>query len=184
MNIPQLDVLAFLKQFTQWQMKYPLSVDDYRWATYPMRAALLTGTTTGSVTQRIPNTHIALVYSIHAFVRITDLSAESLAISAVGNPTFKERLALKANNCKFDFKIADGDVAKFVEGASALQENLGSLHPAAGGEPYRYNPPMIVDGGKTLQLDLSLEDTAADVVGSTTLYGVGVRALLVRRQGN
>lgn len=153
-----------------------------REALIPLTGSISSSTSNGEVTAdyRIPaGEHLAL-REMRGLISISDLSAETLAIATVGNPTFSERLLMKASNCRFDLVVSD-DKRQLVENSTKLE--LAAITTMLGGIPVFMNPPEIVLSGLTLRATFTLTDQAADVIGASTRYGILLIGTFVKRTG-
>ena len=173
-----LDIVEYLKQFTTWNFKAPLTADDYRWASYQMRATLNSTTTTAQVTQRVPANWNALLYAIQGHLAFDAITAETLSITGVGNPGIQDRILMKAMNTRIDLQVSDRQEKLF----ETAVKPLSNLLTVVGGEPFTMNPPHFIKGGDTIQLDLSLGETTAAVIGGAYRAGVDLKILLVRNR--
>lgn len=170
-------VVAWLKQYTPWEIKTPLTPEEYECVAITMRTRLLAGTTSGQQNFRVRSNHVLLITTIRGHLAFNDLDGETLAITGLGNPDMHDRLFIKAMNCRMDLMNQDRNI-KIFEGGQTLP--LAQLLPMTGGEPIRFDPPHIVMPGQTIQLDTTLNETAAALVGGSTDYGVQIDGILVR----
>ena len=101
-----------------------------------------------------------------------DSAVETLSIGNLGNPSFQDRVTLKAANALCNLHIDSGDntITKGVD------FTLGTIAPATGGEPIvmggRDRPGGIIGHGRVVQFQVTLQDTAAGIIGGKTRYGV------------
>lgn len=162
---------AYLKELRD------LGPEDYREIAVPLLAALTTSTVTGSDKFRAPSTHNFAITEIRGHILLRDLSTESQAVSAVGNPSFPDRVAIKASNCRLALQNTDRTQKIFETSA---QLSIGTFVEFAGGRPMVFDRPQILPAGENVQVDFTLVDTASDVVGGTTEYGIILIGALVR----
>lgn len=173
-----VDIHAFLQQFTPWQFKAPLSPDDFRWASIQLRARLTTSTTSGQVNYRAPANFNMLIFGIQAHLALNDPDGETVTVTGIGNPDVVSRMLMKAMNARVALQNSDRP-----GGAKIFEQNdkpLGNLVVPIG-KPLEFFPPHMVKDAENLQMDVSLQDTAAAIVGGSTDYGVDILALLVRK---
>lgn len=180
-----LDVVAYLRQWTTWRFKYPLTDDDYRPIVYTLRGEIVSGTTSRTITQRIATNYVFLLREIHGLLSFNNGTAETLGLVGLGNLDVQNRMALKAMNTRLDLRAADKDL-KFFDGTSVGSTGSGimtlaTLLPAAGGRPLIFDPvPAVVQGGDTLELVIYTQDTTASVLGASTNMGLEFRGHLLK----
>ena len=177
------DIKNWIKQFVgkDWKIQFPLRDDDYRWDVKHIDVVMSTTTTSGTDTYEVPNTHIGLITKISGHLAIQDWSTETQAVSAVGNPSPVDRLVIKGQNCRVRLQNADkGDYIIGGTVGGGEKSTLADFMRAAGGEPVAFDPPHIVSNGEVLEMALDLQDTASDVVGGSTRYGLQMQVLLIR----
>lgn len=180
--VPGLDLMgpaaveAYLKQFTEWNFKLPLTLDDYFWRSEQLRAAITTSATTGTVTYRTPANFNGLLFEIQGHLAFNAVTTETQSIAGIGNPGILERIALKAMNSRIALQNVDRGWKLF----STADKPLSSILSILGGKPLVFNPPYILSDGEALQMDITSQDTAASVIGGSTNVGLDLIALFVR----
>lgn len=173
-----VDIHAFLQQFTPWSFKSPLTPDDYRWASIQLRQRLTTSVQSGQVNFRAPANFNMLIFAITGHLAFNDPDGETLSITGIGNPSVVDRILLKAMNVRIAFQNSDRS------GGAKIFENqdkpLSNLLPHVGGKPLEFFPPYIVKDAENLQMDVSILDTGTSIIGGSTDVGLDLTALLVR----
>lgn len=170
-------VVAWLQQFTPWQLQSPLTPHEFEQAAITMRTRLTTSTTSGTQTFRVRSTHVLLIKSIRGHLAFNAVTGETLAITGVGNPGVLERMQIKAMNCRMTLENQDRTIPLFAGGQDLpLSQILTNL----GGKPLEFDPPHIVLPGQTLSLATTLQDTTGAIVGGSTDYGVQVDGYWLR----
>ncbi|MDO8688542.1 MAG: hypothetical protein Q7R39_00770 [Dehalococcoidia bacterium] len=151
--------------------------EDFRKVAETLKATLNSAAAyTGQATFRAPATHNFVIEKILAHLVFKAPTTETASIVGIGNPSTIDRMALKAMNCKVDLQNTDR-AQKVIETNSL---SLAALHRAAGGEPMEFEPGHILLAGEQVQMDLSLIDTTASVVGGDTEYGLVLVGTLIR----
>lgn len=155
-----------------------LSPERYRPVAIPLFKSLSTTTTSSSDKFTCPDIQRFLIRRILAHLQIADLSAESQAVSAVGNPSFRDRLVMKAANCRINIQNTSR-TQKLIDGDNGLV--LASLMSPVGDGPIDWrDAPYILMPGETVKVDMALIDTASDAAGGATEYGVVLEGILLR----
>lgn len=178
-GIPEIgDAAKFLSQYTTHPIQLPLTNETYRWV-FPTLAVSLTTTTTSDVNEyKLPNTHHLLITKIQGHLAFNNPDGETLSITGLGNPSLRDRIALKAMNCRMKL------INTARTGEQIFPNNdlaLSTLIEAAGGGPIELPTPHFIHAGDTLEMTAALQDTAAAIVGGSTQYGVVVHGLLIRK---
>lgn len=174
------NIVGYLRQFTKWRFKTPVDPDDYRWATVQMKQTVTTGNAAGvpTTSYRAPANFHMLVFGIEGHLAFNSLSSETLSVSNIGNPSVQDRLLIKAMNARLAFTNTDRN------GGTKIFENanlpLASVLDYLGGQPLAFEPPHVVPNGENLQLDITMSDTTAAVIGGSTDIGINIKALFVR----
>lgn len=155
-----------------------LSSEDFRRVAVCLRKTLNTTTTSDNDTYKCPSTHKLLIERVHPHLCITDLSAETAAVATgiILSTTagYVEREAFKAGNCRLEMLNNDTQERLIGENRTTTLRHLFF-------DAYDWRKaPHILTPGQTLQMNVSLIDTASDVVGAGTEYGLILSALLVR----
>lgn len=167
---------AFLKHYTEWNFRTPLSPDDYFWRDETLVAAITTSTTTGQVTYRGPANFNGLLWEVRGSIAFNSVTTETLSITAgttgIGNPDLDARVLKKAMNMRLDLKNSDREQKLFGTAAKPLSDLLR--------DPLKCDPPHVLPDGEALQLDIATQDTTAAVLGASTNIGVSLLMLFVR----
>lgn len=169
---------AFLKTFTDWNFRTPLSPDDYFWRDETLVATITTSATTGQVTYRGPANFNGLIWEVRGSLAFNAATTETLSITGsggttgIGNADVDARVLLKAMNYRLDLKNVDREQKIFGTAAKPLSDLLR--------DPLKCDPPTTLPEGEALQLDIASEDTTAAIMGGSTDVGVSVLMLFVR----
>lgn len=160
-----------------------LDPEQIRGVIIPLYATLLSTTTTGYDTYRVPTTHDLLIEEIRPHLLALDISTELYATIDANlhmGPTMEDRLILKASNCKVDLKNSDRE-QKVIENHSLV---LVSLMKPVGDSLKFGTTPHKVPAGETLRLDVALQDSDHTLTGvastGSTQYGLVLVGKLVR----
>lgn len=148
-----------------------LSPEDYRLIEVPLMVALSTSATSGTDTFRALTTHHFVIKELRGHILIRDVTSETVAVSNYGNPSYRDRIAIKANNCRVTLQNTDRS-QKVFESSNNL--NLGSFMRVSGGAPIVVDPPHILPAGETLEATFTLVDTTSAVVGGTSKVEYGL----------
>ncbi len=148
-------------------------------AVVTMKAALLSGTTQGSYTFRVPTDEVFLVKEIRGHFSFNNVNSELLALGNFAAMTPSEYVAAKARNCLITLERTDRQLAIAIESGFALADILGG----AGGSPIRFDemgPAWIVPPSESLKMTATLLDTDAASVGESSNYGIMLSGALLR----
>lgn len=169
-----------------------LHPEQLRVVVIPMFVTLDGVTQSGYDTYRVPTTHDLVIEQIRAHLVLLDPANEGGGIGTVGEPGsviqtgklvlvgYRDRLAMKANNCLLDLKNSDRE-QKVIDNHSM---SLGTLHEAAGGMPIDLGAtPQKVIAGESIRLDVRYAAvTPAPLIAGSTQYGVVLIGKLIRVQ--
>lgn len=172
-----MDLISFLKQFSDYPMAYPITQNSCRAIVPVLRKPLSSTTTSDSDTWRCPSTHNAIFFRMRGHLAFNAFTSEQTSIPGIGNPTVLDRLAIKSMNCNVKLYNTDRSNENVIDNQ---QMRLADILPTIGGDPVTMDPPLIVLNGQTLQMDVSLNDTTTSVVGGATEYGIVLEGLLIR----
>lgn len=169
-------IIKYLRQFTKWRMKHPLTPEDYRWVEETLKVSLTSTATTGTKTYHAPANYIFLLFAIEGYLVPTAPVSEVVGITGLGNPDYKNRLLIKSTNVLVDLQNADRDHKLF----GTAPRPLSSILPVVGGTVKWMQPPYVVPDGEAIQLDLSMASTNSEIVGAAFDAGVSLYGLQVR----
>lgn len=170
-SAPGTRVRAYLAELLQ------ISPAELRPVAIPMQVALLSGTTTLSDTNYVVAADQDLyLYSIAGYLSPNDLSAEPTAMLTWLNLEPSERYLVKAMNCAVQMENVTRNY-KVFDGREAM---LSSLMPPFG-MPLQWpvETPFCAPAKHVLKATFTLQDTASDVVGASTDYGILLSGVLV-----
>jgi len=153
-----------------------LDPEKYRPVAIPLFKSLSTTTTSSSDKYTCPDVQRFVIRWIRHHLQIADLSAESQAVSAIGNPSYVDRLAMKMGNCRINIQNTSR-TQRLIDGDNGLVLDSIRQRPI----DWR-DAPYILMPGETVKVDMALIDTASDVVGGATEYGVVLEGFLLRLQ--
>lgn len=149
---------------------------DYRAVVVPLKVSLSAALLTDTAKFQVPGTYKFALHEIRGHLQITDVSAESLAIAGLGNLSYLDRLAAKAANCKLQLVNADRDSLRIFERPNSSDLVVQALRE----ETIKFKEPMMFGNSENIQLTGTLVDTATDIVGGATEYGVLLVGTLIR----
>lgn len=173
-----------------YELAKDLSPEDYRAVLVTLKATLGSGTTSSSDTYRVPATHEFVIEEIRGHLVLTQFDSELLAMNhasdatkgigsseLTGTLTLRDRILMKAMNCRLDLKNSDREQKLFDNQSLALSSILSIV----GGPPAsREDEPHVVPAGETLILNAALINTDAKMLGGLTEYGVTLVGSLIR----
>lgn len=163
-----------------------LGPDDFISNTVELKVDLDAALLTDKAEYQVPGEYRLYIFEIRALIAMNEfqsdeaLGAGVLSIGGAINRTLAKALATQVKLVDVDEKNE-----KLLHDAGAEDLNaticLGSLIPAAGGEPIRFVDdndvfPLIIEAGHTLRMDATL----AEAMGGNTEYGLELVAVLVR----
>ena len=155
-----------------------LDVTEIREVVVPMMAVLQVGTTTSSDKYTIPGDHMLLIHEIRGHLLMKSMTSETVAITGIGNPSFLDRVAMKAMNCKVG--LVQNESKLDILG-DTNENTLGMLVGLPGSRPLKFDKvPQKVLRGNTLLMTCELVDTTASIVGGATEYGLAIIGTLVK----
>lgn len=176
------DIIKYLRQFTNWRFKTPLTPDDYFWRAETLKSTITTAALTGSVTYTPPANFNALLFSIEGLIAFNAITAETLSVMnaagtlGIGNPNLVERVLMKAMNTT----LALQNVGRSAKIFSTNNLPISAILPGIAGEAMRFKVPYPLPDGEQLQLDLSTVDSTAAVIGGSYDAGIVAKFLFVR----
>lgn len=164
--------------------------EQYRAVMVPMFYTLDGAVQSGYDIYRVPTTHDLVIEQIRPHLVLLDPTNEGGVIGTVGEPGsviqtgkitltgYRDRLAMKANNCLLDLKNSDRE-QKIIDNHSMT---LGMLHEAAGGAIVDFGAtPHKVPAGETLRLDVRYAALLpAPLIAGSTQYGIVLVGKLIR----
>lgn len=167
-----------------------LHPEQVRVVAIPMYVTMDGTTQSGYDTYRVPTTHDLVIEQIRPHLVLMSIANEGGAKGDAGEPgsviltgkvtltSYRDRLAMKANNCLLDLKNTDRE-QKVIDNHSMC---LGTLHEAAGGMPIDLGAtPQKVLAGESLRLDVRYADVVtATVIAGSTQYGIVLIGKLIR----
>lgn len=173
-----------------YEIAKDLSPEDYRAVAVTLKALLGTGTTSGSDTYRVPATHEFVIEEIRGHLALTQFDSEVLGMNHASDATkgigtsdvngtlaLRDRLLMKAMNCRLDLKNSDREQKLFDNQSLSLATILAFV----GSPPTDLSEePHIVPAGETLILNATLINVDAKMLGGLTEYGVTLVGKLIR----
>lgn len=143
-----------------------------------LQTALSTTTTSGKDNFSMPKQEDFVLLEMAGHIAVTDWPTDL----AIDGP--RTRLLVKANNCKFDFRLKDQSSRVYTANNTIP---LSSIMPEAGGKAKLFSrdgTPMFLIPGSTLpEATFTLTDTTAPTVGGAANYGVQLTGVYVTREG-
>lgn len=168
-----------LKEWAQWadggrRTKRKIAI--------PLIATIDSDTTNseGTDTWTALSDEVAFWEEVRGTLRVNDWSGESLAMSAIGNPGVRDRLLVKASNCRIKLEDVDDSLPLVQTGTNEATIALADILPAIGGKPLPYLVPELFPPGHKIKMTATLQDTASDIIGAETEYGVVLIGTAVR----
>jgi hypothetical protein len=144
---------------------------------------------------RIDGGYHFIGYEVRAHIASNVPSAEAYA-GAAGTLTsfgsFQHFMAAKALNCRVELFNPDREALRYIEtdvqnsgGNVATSLSLAALLPIAGGAPIKFCEgneivPLLVMEGDRIRMKATLNETAAEIVGQQTEYGLTIFGAYVR----
>lgn len=179
---PVLNIIDYIRQFTDWRFKTPLTPDDYFWRVEQVLAQLGTSATTNTATYTPPANYNGLIFGVHAILSFQQITLETLSVTAaggatgVGNISLVDRILMKAMNTLVDLQ----NVGRTQKLFGTNSKPLSDLLSVVGGQPIAWPIPYVLPDGEQLQMDLKMQDTTAAVVGGNYQAGLGLNCLFVK----
>lgn len=149
---------------------------DYEIVTVTLKKSLLAGTTTGNDTYPAPGNRQIIIGEIHPHLALINAAGESLAIANLGNPSLADREILKMMNCRVQLQVKNHSLDLFQNASKTISLNSLRKRPMN-----LWHAPYIVPMGGLLQMDATLVDTTAAVVGGETEYGLMLVCIQIKR---
>jgi hypothetical protein len=176
-----------------YEIAKDLSPEDYRVVAVTLKATLGVGTTSGSDTYRVPATHEFVIEEIRGHLALTQFDSELHAMNhasdgtkgiGTSDPTavsavlsLRDRMLMKAMNCRLDLKNSDREQKVFDNQSLSLASILAYV----GSPPADVSDePHIVPAGETLIMNAALINVDAKMLGGLTEYGVTLVGKLIR----
>lgn len=139
----------------------------------PLEVLLGAATATGKDTYDVPTEYDLAVFGIRATYRSSLLSTEPVLNANIALDV--EGLAeARLSNVLADLAIKERKL-DVVENHSL---NLAALYK----HPARWPVPLLVPGGKTLELAATAQSVVAAIIGNDATYGVVLEAVLIPRK--
>ena len=170
------EILNYIRQFTNWRAKFPLTVEDFRWIADRQSVALTTSVTSNNVTLKVPANQIALIFSLEGQIAFNLPGSETLAVTGLGNLSVADRIQVKGMNCRVALSNIDRKWKLFETSNLPLSQ----ITKMCGGEPLTMNPPYVLADGEQMKTEFELTSTESTIVGASTDYGGIYKILLVR----
>ncbi len=158
-----------------------LTTDDYRGYSVPLKVSLSGSVTSGSDTFKVPANYHFLVTDIRGLLALTAMTTEPATIPGIGNPQVRDRIALKAMNSLVKLIEQDGQY-DLIDHATLPVAAI--LEQAGGSRIDMRDAPMKIPANNTVELDVTLYDTTAAIIGGNYDVGVVLSGYLVKaREG-